>query len=124
MGTSFLADISVLYRVNSPLKQSVLDSLHVYHRIVTWALIGMWVTGGMLIYLRTGFIWENFSPKLIAKIVVVALLTLNSLMINVYIMPKLKSSIGTAPADMRLNARLPMSLVAGCWHWHWAAARS
>ena len=95
-----------------------------YHRIVTWALIGMWVTGGMLIYLRTGFIWENFSPKLIAKIVVVALLTLNSVMINVYIMLKLKSSIGTAPADMRLNARLPMSLVAGCWHWHWAAARS
>jgi hypothetical protein len=90
LGTSFLADISVLYRVNSPLKQSVLDSLHVYHRIGTWALIGMWVTGGMLIYLRTGFIWENFSPKLIAKIVVVALLTLNSLMINVYIMPKLK----------------------------------
>lgn len=82
----------------------------------------MWVTGGVLIFLRTGFIWENFSPKLIAKIVVVSLLTINSLMINVYVMPKLKISIGTAPADMPLNARLPMSLVAGVSTCSWLLA--
>lgn len=122
IGTSFLADLCVLHRIKTPLAQVVLDDLHRFHRLVTWSLIAMWVSGAVLVYLRTGFVWDNFSPKLIAKIVVVSALTINSLAINTYVIPLLRRSLGTALVDLPLGARVSMSLVAGISTCSWLLA--
>ena len=86
-GASFLADIHVLGRLGSKITDGTLETLHHYHKIVWTALILMWITGLLLIYVRTGFVLSNFSPKLFVKIGTVSLLTINAILIGRLAMP-------------------------------------
>lgn len=124
LGTSFVADATVFRRLKYPLTDGFLAMLHWCHQLVTFALVFMWLSGIALIYMRTGFVWDNFSPKLIAKIVVVSILTLNAMLIGAYAMPNLKRSVGVCPKDLSVRMQLPMAFVAGVSTTSWLLALS
>lgn len=73
----------------------------------------MWASGIALVYLRTGFDLDNFSPKLIAKIIVVAILSVNAWIINVHAMPVLAQNVGRNPLSLSTWGLLQLSVVAG-----------
>ena len=122
LGASFIADATVFRHLKAPLSAEFLSNLHWLHCIVNLALWGMWISGAVLIYLRTGFVLDNFSPKLIAKVVVVSVLTLNSLLISRYAMPKLALKTREAPLDFSKRLKLPLAMIAGFSTTSWLLA--
>lgn len=123
-GISFLADANVFRHLRAPLNGALISTLHWYHSIVTFALMGMWMSGLALIYMRTGFVLENFSPKLIAKIIVVLVLTLNSLAINRYAIPCLAGNLDKTLMQLPFKIMMPMALVSGASTTSWLFALS
>lgn len=100
LGTSFLADTMVIAQMDKPVDQPLLDRLKHCHHIVIAALIPMWLTGIALIYIRTGFVIEEFSPKLFSKLAVVSILTLNAYLIGKFAMPLLERNLKRSLLDM------------------------
>jgi hypothetical protein len=70
-GAAFLADFHMLSRLNRPVDDRLMVTLHLCHSIVSKAVIAMWITGIIMIGIRTGFVLENFSPKLFSKLLTV-----------------------------------------------------
>lgn len=81
-GVAIMADLKASRMLIRPLDGREIDTLHAYHRMVALGLTLFWASGLVLIWLRTGFQAENFSPKLIAKLGIVTLLTVNAIMIG------------------------------------------
>jgi hypothetical protein len=69
-------------------------------RAVAWLLVALWVTGFALIALNTGFNWQPIAdnPKVLAKLTVVAVLTLNGGLLHALAFPVLARDGGTASA--------------------------
>jgi len=82
LGTAFVADLTALRHMGSGITPRVLDTLHTCHRIIWPALAVMWLSGLVLIGIRTGYVIADFSPKLWTKIAVVTLLTFNAFAIS------------------------------------------
>ncbi|MBU2991943.1 hypothetical protein Q4555_14660 [Octadecabacter sp. 1_MG-2023] len=122
IGASFFADFNVLRRIRSTVNQPLLDTLDCCHRIVWAAIVVMWASGLALIYLRTGFVLENFSPKLFTKILVVTVLTANALVIGLYAVPCLEQRLGKRILNMPNSLRLPMACIAGVSTLSWLFA--
>ncbi len=81
-GVAIMADLKATRMLIRPLDAREIDTLHAYHRTVALGLALFWASGLVLIWLRTGFQPENFSPKLLAKLGIVTLLTVNAIMIG------------------------------------------
>lgn len=81
-GVAIMADLKAARMLVRPLDSDEIDTLHAYHRTVALGLALFWASGLVLIWLRTGFQPENFSPKLLAKLGIVTLLTVNAIMIG------------------------------------------
>ena len=92
MGTVIYLDLRTLSRITTPTTQSNIDEIHRIHRYVTSALIGLWLSGIALLYMRTGFQIAAFSPKLWIKLAIVTLLTANAVMIHRYALPTLNKT--------------------------------
>ncbi|MCF2906422.1 hypothetical protein L0666_15620 [Octadecabacter sp. CECT 8868] len=122
IGASFFADFNVFRSIRSTVDQALLDMLHICHRIVWAAIVVMWASGLALIYLRTGFVLENFSPKLFTKVLVVTVLTVNALVIGLYAVPCLEQRLGKSILDMPKSLRLPMACIAGISTLSWLFA--
>lgn len=122
MGASFFADQMVLRRLRNPVSDGLLETLHQCHRIVWIALLGMWISGITLVYLRTGFVWENVSPKLINKGVVVTVLTLNAWAIGRVAMGHIHGSLGKSVLDLPMRVKLPLALISGVSTTSWLLA--
>jgi hypothetical protein len=112
----------VLGRLNDRVSATLLETLHTCHKVVWFALIGMWITGIAMIYVRTGFELANFSPKLFTKIAVVSLLTINALMIGRFAMPHVEANLNQPLLDLPLRRKLAMSLIAGVSTTSWLLA--
>lgn len=93
-GAAFLTDMLVLARLGQKVDQSFLTTLRNYHGIISFSVMAMWITGLIMIYIRAGFDFANFSPKLIAKIVIVTVLTVNAQIIGNVFMPMIEGSVG------------------------------
>lgn len=91
-GAAFLADYHMLSRLGQTVDDELMTTLHVCHRVVTTALVAMWVTGLIMIGIRTGFVIEEFSPKLFSKLLTVSVLTANAVLIGRYAMPLVEDS--------------------------------
>ena len=81
-GVAILADLCAARSLFRPLDYRELETLHQYHRTVALGLALFWASGLVLLWLRTGFQPENFSPKLMTKLGVVSLLTVNAVLIG------------------------------------------
>lgn len=82
LGAAAMADYAAFTGLRRKVSDEFLTILHAAHKMIWPALIAMWVTGILLIGIRTGFQLQSFSPKLFAKLFVVTALTVNAVMIG------------------------------------------
>ena len=118
-GVAVAADLSAARMLVRPLDTRTLATLERFHRLVTVGLILLWVSGGVLIWLRTGFDPAQFTPKLIAKIGVVSLLTLNAIAIGRVGLPVMAEfqnwRFGDVPLTRRMQLAALGALSGACW---------
>lgn len=119
MGSALYFDLRSMHRIVQPMQQTDLDELHRIHSIVSLACVGLWVSGVLLIGIRTGFDLAAFSPKLWSKVLVVTALTLNALFLARFVIPALTRFKGMRLVDLPIPMLLPMTICAGislsCW---------
>jgi hypothetical protein len=119
LGPALYFDLRSMLRITRPMWPTDFSELHNIHRIVSLACVGLWITGVALIGIRTGFDLDRFSPKLIGKIIIVTVLTLNALLLARYVIPTLTRHQGYRLIDLPVRLLLPMTLSAGaslsCW---------
>ncbi len=121
-GVAIMADLCAARSLFRPLQDHEFDDLHRYHRTVAFGLALFWASGLVLLWLRTGFALENFSPKLIAKLCVVSLLTLNAYLIGRIGLPTMIAYAGTSFGALPLSHRLRLGALAGMSGAGWIAA--
>lgn len=119
MGIGVSCDLRGLRRLNTPLTPQDIVEFERGHRLVSYALVGLWVTGLALIYIRTGFVIGDFSPKLWAKVMIVVLLSVNALAIGQVVMPYVAGHVGERAVSMSLGKFVTMAVAASvsmfCW---------
>lgn len=118
-GVGILADLSAARMMVRPLEDRELRNLEDFHRIVTFGLILLWTSGLVLLWLRTGFDPAQFTPKLLTKIGVVLLLTMNAIAIGRIGMPTLVDHqdyrFGELPLTLRAQLSSLATISAACW---------
>ena len=82
LGLAIYADHRFLRTLTRPLRREDVDLLSTIHGHVVTALSVLWLTGIMLLYVRTGFQAENVTPKLVFKVLIVSVLTVNAVLIG------------------------------------------
>lgn len=122
LGTSILADHYAARRMGRRIDDALLSTLHQYHRVVILALVGMWVTGVAMIGIRTGFDPALMTPKLMAKVVTVTVLTVNACAIAWVAMPILHKARGRSIAELPARTRTLLSLIGGISTASWMLA--
>lgn len=122
LGAAFLADLQMVQRLNRPVTRGLLTQLELYHKLVWAGLLGMWITGLALIYVRTGFALAEFTPKLFSKLGIVTILTVNAMLIGRVAMPLLRDAYGQAPNDLPLPRKVIGGWVASLSSISWLMA--
>ena len=121
-GVAILADLTAAKSMIRPLDDRDFETLHRYHRTVTLGLCLFWASGLVLLWLRTGFDPENFSPKLMTKLGVVSLLTINAVLIGRIGLPTMEAWFGCRFGALPLAHRLRLAGLAGMSGAGWIAA--
>ncbi|MBT8418954.1 MAG: hypothetical protein KJO42_16070, partial [Silicimonas sp.] len=118
-GTAIVADLSAARLVVRPLDAREIATLVRFHRMVAMGLAAFWASVLVLLWLRTGFDPANFSAKLMAKLGVVTLLTVNAFLIGRVGLPALQAfasrRFGTYPAPLRMQLSLLGALSTAGW---------
>ena len=118
-GVAIIADLTAARSLTRPLDERALATLHRFHRLVTVGLLLLWASGAVLLWLRTGFDPARFSPKLLAKIGVVTLLTVNAIAIGRIGLPTMEAYQSWRFGDIPLTERVQLSclgaLSGACW---------
>ena len=95
LGTIFREDFKLLIEKNPHLD---LRHLHRISRVILCALAVLWVTGLTLISIDTGWAPEKLAnPKLLTKLIVVVVLTINGVVLHRILMPSLSSPSSHSP---------------------------
>ncbi len=121
-GVAIMADLSAARMLIRPLDDREVKLLHAYHRTVALGLTLFWASGLVLLWLRTGFQPENFSPKLMAKLGIVALLTFNAIMIGRIGLRALDEWFGLRFGAIPLGERARLAAMAGLSGAGWISA--
>ena len=121
-GVAIMADLCAARSLFRPLGDHELEDLHRCHRTVAFGLALFWASGLVLLWLRTGFDPANFSPKLVTKLCVVALLTLNAFLIGRIGLPTMLAYAGHRFGALPLTHRLRLGALAGMSGAGWIAA--
>lgn len=121
-GGAFLADFHMLSRLGQPVDDDTLTTLHVCHKIVTGSLVAMWITGIVMIGIRTGFVVESFSPKLFSKLITVSILTANAILIARFAMPLVEKSRGRNLMNLSLATKLRLAVIGAVSTTSWLVA--
>mgnify|MGYP001815573626 FL=1 len=118
-GVAIVADVSAARLMVRPLDAKEIEALHRFHRMVTLGLILFWVSGLVLLWLRTGLDPAKFSPKLMTKLGVVTLLTVNAVLIGRIGLPVIDAMrglrFGALPSGTRLQMAALAALSTACW---------
>lgn len=121
-GVAILADLCAARSLFRPLDDHELGTLHRYHRTVSFGLTLFWSSGLVLLWLRTGFQIENFSPKLIVKLGIVTLLTVNATLIGRIGLPVMIAWRGFRYGALPPAIRLRLAVLAGMSGAGWISA--
>ena len=118
-GIAVLADLWAARAVIRALDDRDIETLEQLHRLVTMGLALLWVSGVCLLWLRTGFELDRFTPKLTAKLGIVVFLTVNALAIGTIGLPTMRSFQSWRFGDLPMPQRLQLSALAtismACW---------
>ncbi len=119
LGPAICADILVIRSFYRPIQDRDVALLKWLHLVVFAGLALLWVTGLVLLQIRTGMDISQFSPKLMTKVVVVVLLTGNALAIGIYALPRFYDHVGARFGQFDPPTLLNMTIIAGlsasCW---------
>ena len=85
-------------------------------------VIAMWITGLILIGIRTGFVLSNFSPKLISKLVTVGILTANAALISRFAMPIIRAARGRSILWLPRQTKLGLAIIGAISSASWLLA--
>ncbi|MGR3511260.1 MAG: hypothetical protein ACU0GG_00740 [Paracoccaceae bacterium] len=121
-GVAILADLCAARSLFRPLDEHEFTDLHRYHRTVAFGLALFWASGLLLLWLRTGFDPANFTPKLIAKLCVVTMLTANAYLIGRLGLPTMIAYAGHRFGALPVTHRLRLGALAGMSGAGWIAA--
>ncbi len=121
-GAAFLADYHVISRLGRPIDDSLTTTMHLCHSVIWKMVIGMWVTGLILVQIRTGFVLENFTPKLISKLTTVAILTANAILISKIAMPLVEENRGRSLMWLPLSSKLCLAGIGAVSSASWMLA--
>lgn len=121
-GAAFMADFQVISRLRQPVDDALLSSLEFYHAAIWKMLFGMWVTGLILIAIRTQFVPANFSPKLICKLATVAILTANAGVIGKIALPLIRDMRGRSLLWLPVGPRLCLAGIGAMSSASWMLA--
>jgi len=121
-GVAIIADLSAARTLVRPLSLSEVETLERYHRMVAIGLALFWASGLVLLWLRTGFDLANFSPKLMTKLGVVALLTVNAVLIGRIGLPAMYDWQGARFGALPIMERLRLGALAGMSGAGWISA--
>lgn len=123
-GVAIVADLSAARTLVRPLSWSEIETLERYHRMVAIGLALFWMSGLVLLWLRTGFEPENFSPKLMAKLGVVTLLTFNAALIGKIGLAAIVDWQGVRFGALPMMERLRLGALGGLSGAGWISALS
>lgn len=121
-GAAFMADYHIISRLGRPVDNDLTTTLHLCHSLIWKMVIGMWGTGLILIGIRTGFVFENFTPKLISKLVTVAILTVNAMLISKVAMPLVEENRGRSLMWLPLSSKLCLAGIGAVSSASWMLA--
>lgn len=122
LGFAIKADHIAFSFLVRPLNAVEMKTLDACHRTVWFGLSLFWISGAVLLWLRTGFVLDEFSKKLLLKVAVVSILTGNAVLIGRYAMPTLISWHHARLGELPLNSRCLMAVVGGVSAASWASA--
>ncbi len=96
LGGAVLLDMTVLTRgVIRPVSHYTIHQAHVLSRVVSIGLLILWISGALLIWINLQAKPEYLTnEKLWAKIAIVAVLTLNGILIHHKVLPLLQQRLG------------------------------
>ncbi len=121
-GAAALADVHMLSRLHKRVDMNIITTLESCHRLVWAMLVLMWLTGAVMIFIRTGFQFENFTPKLFSKLATVAILTANAVMIGKFAMPVLMKARGKSLLTLPLGIKLKLAAMGAVSSASWIMA--
>lgn len=121
-GVAIVADMSAARLFIRPLDQREIEALHRFHRMVALGLALFWISGLVLLWLRTGLQLDNFSPKLLTKLGVVALLTTNAFMIGRIGLPVIAGMRGRRFGGLDTGTRIRMASLGALSTAGWISA--
>ncbi len=119
MGTAFYLDFLSFWSIQTPNNAGDIRDIERIHLWVAVAFGGLWITGLALIYIRTGFDFAKFSPKLWMKVSVMVAMTVNSMVIAAFILPMMRRTLGRRVIDLPLQKLVGATQIATisvfCW---------
>lgn len=122
MGAALYLD----YRSIATLKRTIqiqdLFEIQRIHTFVSFAFAGLWVTGLILVWVRTSFDFDQFSPKLWCKLILVSVMTVNAGFIGVRVLPTLEAYVGYRLIDIPLRHLFPLTVIASISFFCWVSA--
>lgn len=111
LGTVVSVALSLRPMLEKGLDRQMLAFVRRSHAMIAAAIVVLWVAGLALIGIRTGFDPAAFSPKLITKLVVVTVLTIDALLMGLCVSPVLARHSGQSLKELSVPERL---LLANC----------
>ncbi len=116
------ADLTAVKSAFRSLGDADFQRLHRNHSFLSKCLVLFWMSGLFLVWRGTGFELEQFSPKLIAKIAVVALLTANAVAIGKFALPYMERNQGMTFGQFSFPVRMRLAGSAGVSSASWISA--
>jgi hypothetical protein len=121
-GVAIVADMSAARLFIRPLDAREIATLHRFHRMVALGLVLFWISGLVLLWLRTGFDLANFSPKLLTKLGVVTFLTVNAILIGRLGLPVIEALQGRRFGALAAGPRIQMAALGALSTAGWISA--
>ena len=122
IGAAAFLELNLVQRFRSNLDFEGLNMLLLGHDLIKAAVIGLWLSGLGLLFLRLGVLGDPFTAKLGAKLAVVSALTINMVVIERYLIPEILAYEDMGYPDIPLLARLKFGSIAGFSAGAWLSA--
>jgi hypothetical protein len=119
LGSVVFADWTILSRIDQPLTVDQLAIVRRAHRLITLALVGLWLSGLTLLALKTGFDLALITPKLASKLATVVMLTATACGMGRFALPRISANVGrrltSLPVPQRCALATGFALSSAGW---------
>lgn len=122
IGAAVFMESVVLSRARTYIDIEELALIERGHKLILGAMAGLWITGIMLIAIRTSFNPFAITPKILTKVAVVSALTANAFIIARVVTPMLRKALYGKLADLGWWRLCLIGAAAGLSGAGWLAA--